>query len=182
MAFGGNSGLESVAVLTNHLRRILIDNNWARPSGREIEKLLSAYQTERLARMKYVMQFSGEVTKVQAWHRPLDKFLATWLVPVLPDRTFGDQLGRIISAAPKLDFIDASDFPSGRMPWQDEADTRAKRVGKVEAAASASNSLLRRTGFSWLSAAAAFLMVLYAASFYPVAAQARAEQVVAGAV
>lgn len=174
MAFGGNSGLESVVVLTNRLRRMLVENNWARPSGRELEKLLSAYQTERLARMKYVMQFSGDVTKVQAWHRPLDKFLATWLVPMLPDRTFGDQLGKIISGAPKLDFIDASDFPSGRMPWQDEANKGVKREGRVEAAASAVSSLLRRTGFSWLSAAAAFLMVLYAASFYPVAAQASA--------
>jgi hypothetical protein len=171
MAFGGNSGLESIAVLTNLLCRRLVSNNWARPSATELEKLLSTYQAERVDRMKHIMQFSGEVTKVQAWHRPLDKLFATWLVPVLPDRTFGDQLGRIISGAPKLDFIDTAAFPSGRMPWQDDATVKgatgakgAEGDGKVKASlAAGSDSLLRRTAFSWLSGVAVFLMVSYAA-------------------
>ncbi len=164
MAFGGNSGLESIAVLTNHLRRRLVSNNWARPSRTELEKLLSAYQAERLDRMKHIMQFSGEVTKVQAWHRPLDKLFATWLVPVLPDRTFGDQLGRIISNAPKLDFIDASAFSSGHMPWQDDAATKGADGGrKVKGPLAGADSLLRRTAFSWLSVVPVFLVFLYAA-------------------
>lgn len=76
--------------------------------------------------------------------------------------------------APKLDFIDAGDFPFARMSWHDDANIKKGVEGDAAGAASAANSLLRRTGISWLSAAAAFVMVLYAASFsfYPVAAQA----------
>lgn len=134
--------------------------------------MLEAYQDERLARMKHIKQFSGDVTNVQAWHGPLAKFLSTWLIPVLPDRAFGDQLGRIIRGAPKLDFVDASDFPSGRMSWKDEATKSSKGECKAQASVSTAASLLRQRGFSWLSAAATLLVVLYAASFYPVIAQA----------
>lgn len=161
MAFGGNSGIESVAVLVNHLRRMLLETNQSKLTADLLEQTLAAYQGERVDRMKQIMEFSGEITRVQAWHTAKDKFMANWLVPLLPDSFFGDQLGRLIAGAPKLDFVDAEDFPSGNMRWKDAINVAFLQPQKE------GYSPPSRLG--WASAMAAFIMVVYVARFVPLA-------------
>src|SRR5687767_7653913 len=120
MAFGGNSGLESAAVLVNHLHKLLADADGAKPSAQALEKALAAYERERVDRMKHIKTFSGDITDVQAWHKWWQKIIAVWLVPIAPRDFFGNQLGEIIRGGAKLSFIDTSGYPSGRMPFKDE--------------------------------------------------------------
>ncbi|KAK8037112.1 hypothetical protein PG991_001426, partial [Apiospora marii] len=129
MAFGGNSSIESVAVLANHLRRMLQDSQGVRPNGAAIEKALAAYQSERIDRMMEIFKFSSEITKSQAWANKWYKFLALWVVPFLPKRTFGDLISGIISRGPKLDFVEVgAGFPSGRMPFINDEHLVAKEI------------------------------------------------------
>lgn len=120
MALGGNSGIESVAVLTNHLRRMLVDNNGMKPSSEALEKALAAYQAERLERMQSIMFFSSFVNKVQGWTSPAYKILSTWILPFLPQRMLADQMSDIIRGAPVLDFVPSKGFPTGKKKWKNE--------------------------------------------------------------
>ncbi|KAI1387733.1 uncharacterized protein F4822DRAFT_430479 [Hypoxylon trugodes] len=118
MGLGGNSGIESVAVLTNHLRKMLVDNNWTKPSKSALEKALAGYQAERLERMRHIFSFSSNLS--QGWSTPWYKFLALWVLPMLPDRSLVGEMSAIISSAPTLNFVEAGRFPSGRVPWNYE--------------------------------------------------------------
>ena len=112
--------MESVVVLCNHLRQMMVHQCGVRPSMATLNKAFAAYQKECKPRMKHVMQYSSLITNVQAWRTPLYKFLGTWVLPLQPDRAVADQLGEIVRGAPKLDFVDVRDFPSGRLSWKDE--------------------------------------------------------------
>ncbi len=50
------------------------------------------------------------------------------------------------------------------MPWQDDAATKGPKGGRKVKPLLAADSLLRKTGFSWVEQHRSFLMVLYAAS------------------
>ncbi|KAG8163816.1 hypothetical protein KVR01_005734 [Diaporthe batatas] len=163
MAFGGNSGIESVAVFTNHLRRLLAESKGAKPSAAKLEAALADYQQERRARMLEICNFSGEVTRAQAWASPWYKFLARWVIPMLPASAFGNQLGAIISAAPKLDFVDVGQFPAGRMPWKDSVAPH-RHTGDNKSGVG-----LGISGYGYLSAFAACALVLYMSRLLPLA-------------
>lgn len=113
--------MESVVVLCNHLRQMMATQCGAKPSQATLNKVFAAYQAERQPRMKHIMDYSSLITNVQAWRTPLYKLLATWVLPLQPDRAVADQLGEIIRYAPKLDFVDVAGFPSGRLAWMDES-------------------------------------------------------------
>lgn len=117
MGLGGNSSMESVAVLTNHLRQMLADNNWRKPSSARLEKALAAYQEERLGRMKHIYRFSSNMS--QGWKTPWFKFLSTWILPAIPDSMLAAEMAKIISGAPTLDFLAIKQPPPGRIPWED---------------------------------------------------------------
>ena len=118
--------MESVVVLCNHLHQMMLDQCGAKPSLATLNKAFAAYQTERKARMKHIMDYSSLITNVQAWRNPLYKFVATWVLPLQPDRAVADQLGEIIRGAPRLKFVDVdgASFPSGRLSWMDENENR----------------------------------------------------------
>ncbi|KAL8911259.1 MAG: hypothetical protein Q9171_003557 [Xanthocarpia ochracea] len=120
IALGGNSSMESVVVLCNHLRQMMGHQCGAKPSLATLNKTFAAYQRERQPRVKHIMEYSSLITSVQAWRTPFYKFIGTWVLPLQPDRAVADQLGEIIRGAPKLDFVDVQGFRSGRLPWKDE--------------------------------------------------------------
>ncbi|KAK9414811.1 putative FAD/NAD(P)-binding domain-containing protein [Seiridium unicorne] len=124
IALGGNSGMESVIVLCNHLCRAI--GAESKPSAATLTKVFDDYQAERHERMMRIMELSSLTTKVQAWDGWWHKFLATWVLPLQPDRALADQIGEIIRTAPSLDIADGtSKFPSGRLPWNNEEATTA---------------------------------------------------------
>lgn len=152
MALGGNAGIESVTVLTNHLRRMLVNSKGSKPSSAALEEALAAYQAERIERMKHIMKFSSFVNRVQGWSSPFHKIIATWVIPILPQRLLADQMGEIISDAPKLNFVDVGSFPTGLMPFKDKAGVKGK-MPKEE------HMFSKNRG--WLSVITALLIVFY---------------------
>lgn len=148
IGLGGNSSMESVAVLCNHLQQMMVDQCGAKPSLATLNKVFAAYQTETQARVKSIMDFSSLITNVQAWRNPLYKLMANWVLPLQSDRALADQLGEIIRAAPKLNFVDVADFPSGRLPWTDE-DYQAEKQNKKKKKKQQKNETLSRRSYNW---------------------------------
>ncbi|KAL8662412.1 MAG: hypothetical protein Q9202_004733 [Teloschistes flavicans] len=66
IALGGNSSMESVVVLCNHLRQMMVHQCGARPSPATLRNTVAAHQDERKPRMKHIMEYSSLITSVQA--------------------------------------------------------------------------------------------------------------------
>lgn len=137
--------MESVVVLCNHLHALLHPRNppnpnpnpnasIPKPDDAALNTLFSSYQSARRARMQQILQLSSLVTRIQAWDTPWHRFLGSWVLPFLPDRATADQIGEIIRAAPKLEFVDTKGFPGGRMEWDEhkgnEGGMRVDMKGK----------------------------------------------------
>lgn len=121
IAFGGNSTMESIAVLCNHLNRLAKRQQGVPPSRAKLAHAFTAYQAERKTRMREIMQYSSFITKLQAKDGLIFDFAAHYVVPFLPDSLIANDLGRIIRAAPKLDYVDVpASFGRGSVPWADE--------------------------------------------------------------
>ena len=157
--------MESVVVLCNHLRQMMVNQNGAKPSLATLNKTFAAYQTERLARVKHIMEYSSLITNVQAWRTPLYKFVANWVLPLQPDRAVADQLGEIIRGAPKLDFVDVADFASGRLPWKD-GNNKAEEQKKSKIVGGGPSSSWLAQLAQIMSAAMAIGMVVFAAQYF----------------
>ena len=132
MALGGNSGIESVVVLTNHLRRMLEEQYGGRPSTANIDTTFKAYQDERLPRMRQIMEFSSLVSRVQAWDNLLLKWMSIYFIPYLPKRKMANDLGEIIRKAPKLDFVPLGQWNESLLEWEDMKDEETKKAGMLQ--------------------------------------------------
>lgn len=138
IALGGNSSIESVAVLVNQLRSLMHFQQGERPSRHQLGRAFAAYQKARVDRVRAIMEYSQLITRLQAWDNPLFKFAATWVVPYLvPDRLVADDLSqKFIATAPKLDFVPVDkEFARGKLEWADEkADNLKQKSQKTQAA------------------------------------------------
>lgn len=157
--------MESVVVLCNHLQQMIADQSGAKPSLATLNKTFAAYQTERKARVKHIMDYSSLITNVQAWRTPMHKFLANWVLPLQPDRAVADQLGEIIRDAPKLDYVDVAGFASGRLAWKDEIRQAEKQKKKQRTASGGSSSRGFVQLLQMMSAAVAVGMIVFAAQY-----------------
>ncbi|KAL8847074.1 MAG: hypothetical protein Q9221_007861 [Calogaya cf. arnoldii] len=119
MALGGNSGMESVVVLTNLLHRNLASSSPSKPSSHALTQVFQTYQDQRLPRMRHIMEFSRLITRTQAWDNWFLKMLSIWVLPYLPQRKLANDLGEIIRKAPMLDFVPLGDWEDGLMEWED---------------------------------------------------------------
>ncbi|KAL8976008.1 MAG: hypothetical protein Q9205_007905 [Flavoplaca limonia] len=132
MALGGNSGMESVVVLTNLLHRTLASTSPSKPSHDALTQAFQAYQDQRLPRMRHIMKFSRLITRTQAWDNWFLKMVSIWVLPYLPERKLANDLGEIIRKAPMLDFVPLGDWDEGLMEWEDmKQEKKPKRNGAV---------------------------------------------------
>lgn len=119
-ALGGNTGIESVAVLTNELHRLARTTPSGRPTQQAITATFQRYQQLRSARVRKIHFVSGFITRLQAFDGVLMRFTARYVVPLLiGDRRIADQLGYLVRDSPKLDFIPLVSR-KGTMAWNDE--------------------------------------------------------------
>lgn len=153
--------MESVVVLSNHLRRMLDAHDGGKPSRATLSKVFAAYQKEREPRMKEIMDFSGLITRLQAWDSILLKFLANWIIPYQPDVKIADQLGDIVKKAPKLEFTELENFEVGRVKWEDENIVMVKKVPVKDGSASTS------TFMQFFGGMTALLSLLYVMNCFP---------------
>ncbi|KAL9003537.1 MAG: hypothetical protein Q9188_003595 [Gyalolechia gomerana] len=119
LALGGNSGMESVVVLTNLLHANLSAADFISPSRHTLNCLFQRYQDQRLPRMKHIMEFSRLITRTQAWDNWILKMVSIWVLPYLPQRKLANDLEEIIRKAPMLDFVPLGEWKQGRLEWED---------------------------------------------------------------
>lgn len=105
-------------MLCNHLQRMLVAQQGARPSAATLRRVFQKYQAEQHSRIKNVMDYSGRITGVQAWDGMVPKFVANWVLPLVWDSFVADDLGKIISGAPMLNYVDCPASFQGRMAWK----------------------------------------------------------------
>ncbi|KAI0157184.1 FAD/NAD(P)-binding domain-containing protein [Hypoxylon sp. FL1284] len=122
IALGGNSAMESIVVLCNHLNKMLVEHEGAKPSRATLNKVFEAYQAERHGRIHEVLSLSAHTTRMQAWDNWLYKFMAMWVMPLLPSGLIMNQLGTIMTPAPRLDYVPCKGFPKGKMGWKHPDD------------------------------------------------------------
>ena len=134
IALGGNTAMEDVAALTNHLHRMLSEQGGSRPSAATLEETFAAYQRERMDRAKQIVQLSGIFTRAQARINPIFKF-ASYLIAYLPIGPAATHIGEIIRGGPKLEFLDAPEEfgpGSGNLSWRDDDREKARLKSKLE--------------------------------------------------
>lgn len=127
IGLGGNSGMESVVALTNLLQNAIHPEQDAASPARKLDfpalqGILTTYQTERQARMRKIIDFSGLATKTQAWET-LGHKLMSRIVPFLPDDTFAKQATALFKGAPSLNFVPVPGKYRGTVSWDDETTT-----------------------------------------------------------
>ncbi|KAH8197653.1 hypothetical protein TruAng_008197 [Truncatella angustata] len=121
MGLGGNSAIEGIASLMNHLERVVLpsrEKHGSKPSATALSMAFAAYQDERKQRMRELMDLSNMVAKMHTYATPLHKFMANWMLPLSDDRNFADRVGAYIATAPRLNFLPETEFTTGRLPWQ----------------------------------------------------------------
>ncbi|KAL0929732.1 FAD binding domain-containing protein [Colletotrichum truncatum] len=129
IGLGGNTAIESVAVLCNHLIQTLqvaADQQkiMQPPTQEALERCFLAYQTEHRSRVEEVVRFSRLITRIQAWDSFPMRCLAEWIMPVLPDRALAKIVSRVVRAAPKLNYVAIDQVPSGAVEWMDARPTQ----------------------------------------------------------
>lgn len=134
---GANTALESLAVLTNTLTTLLKTTNAKTktdgkplcPSLQDIESAFATYQSTRIPRVRETLRLADDMTRAHGWDSLLLKLMCLYIVPYLPERALADKIGKLISGAPRLDFLAWEGFEvGGRMKWED-ADASAGEQG-----------------------------------------------------
>ncbi|OHE98121.1 hypothetical protein CORC01_06635 [Colletotrichum orchidophilum] len=113
IGLGGNTGIESVVAACNQIVQMLDQTKGRLPSLDTIEHCFKSYQDEHQARVESIASLSRLITRVQAWDTPPIRWLAEWVMPMLPDRALADFVSEYIRAAPKLEYVSTIDTPTG---------------------------------------------------------------------
>ncbi|KAI8065539.1 FAD binding domain-containing protein, partial [Gongronella butleri] len=82
---GGNSAIESVAVLTNELKRMLDAQQLStrHPTEQQLAAIFERYQKKREKRVKSILKFANNMTRQHALEGPVDKFVALYLIKIV---------------------------------------------------------------------------------------------------
>lgn len=110
--------MESVTVLTNLLRKAVVDKKGqGKPTASELRRVFEEYQTQQLPRAQAIFDLSSFVSRVHAWDSFWLKFTSMYIAPRSDPRALPDGLGEIMRAAPVLDFVPVGKWPEGRLEW-----------------------------------------------------------------
>ncbi|PYI07022.1 FAD/NAD(P)-binding domain-containing protein [Aspergillus sclerotiicarbonarius CBS 121057] len=117
---GGNSAIETVAALANHLASLRRQIPDRAPSLAELTTCLQAWQTERQDRAYKVWAAANEATRMEAgatlYHRVVAQYLLPYLGSYVPDG-----MSDLIKGAEKLDFLPVPGRSlEGSMPYTSE--------------------------------------------------------------
>lgn len=131
LAFGGNSAIEGIASLMNHLHRATADTKGARPSATALTRAFAAYQSEQRERLRQLVFLSNAFAKITTYATPLHRFLANWVMPLGDERAVADRIGWYVARAPRLEFLPSVvDGKTTRIRWGDGAVGGKELEGK----------------------------------------------------
>ncbi|KAJ5893615.1 hypothetical protein N7495_005306 [Penicillium taxi] len=113
VALGINTGLESVVVLTNELRKL-----GENPSAKEIAQAFEAYQEQRFERAKLCVATSGKTCRVMGWPNLIAQFVCRYVMPWCGARLVAKTLAPILKDAAVLDIVEETNYKEGKLPWK----------------------------------------------------------------
>ncbi|KAI9690115.1 MAG: hypothetical protein M1822_009076 [Bathelium mastoideum] len=134
IALGGNTGMESVALLMNLLNRELRAHHGTKPSKDGLSVVFQEFQEKQRPRALKIMKFANSITRVQAWDGFLMKMMALRVMPFRSDESLGRDLSDIIKGAAKLDFVPISKYNERKVLWDNEE--QLQRPTRTEMASS----------------------------------------------
>ncbi|KAG2175627.1 hypothetical protein INT43_001274 [Umbelopsis isabellina] len=129
MGQGGNSAIESAAVLANCLRDALQKY----PSGisaKQINEAFKLYQKDRHPRVKTTFERASELTKIEAMSGCTNILKGRYLYPRLGDGLKLKMAARAFAKAPSLNYIEKAKTPH-TIPYDDEKPKHWLSVLKV---------------------------------------------------
>ncbi|KAI8065538.1 hypothetical protein BC940DRAFT_320639 [Gongronella butleri] len=105
---GGNSAIESVAVLTNELKRMLDAQQLStrHPTKQQLAATFERYQKKREKRVKSILKFANNMTRQHALEGPVDKFMALYVPKVVGPGVIVKLMAKQLTGSPYLDFVD----------------------------------------------------------------------------
>ena len=152
IGLGGNTAIESVTVLCNQLVGLLNETaatggGW--PTQAALEACFAAYQSEQRGRIERIVQLSNIITRVQAWESPAIRWVAEWIMPVLPDSMLAKTVGFVVGGAPKLDYVTAEGLPVDLRRDSKKSTGRAKAVLALSSPFSIGVALVAAVLYYW---------------------------------
>lgn len=101
---GGNSAVESTAVLANQMKILCDQHKSGNPPRSAIVKTLATYQKLRYHRMVSMMEMANGLTRIHAMKTGADKFVAFYVIPNAGDY-MADLYADFQVGAPKLEYL-----------------------------------------------------------------------------
>ena len=123
--------MESVVVLANLLNREIKSRPNGKPDKSAIEAAFHEYQETREARVKKIFDLSSLITRLQAWDNVVLRLAACFVIPWQRDAKIAEEMGTIIKAAPKLDYVPLAECKKGLVMWDDEKSVTSLKGGDL---------------------------------------------------
>jgi len=138
---GGNTAIESTALLTNLLYSAK-ENNGGRPlTTEDFTNLFTEYQAAQKPRADTMFDASTLLTRLQTRNSlPLELF-ANYALPILGDGFQVNVASSLVLGGVKLDFVD-KELKNGSIPWQGWSDRAATPPGTTVLLTEARNCVL----------------------------------------
>lgn len=113
VALGINTGIESVVVLTNELRKLGEDT-----SAEAIALAFESYQQQRYERAKLCLTTSGNSCRMMAWPSWIMELVSRYVMPWFGAPLVARALAPIMRDASVLDLVEEKNHKSGALPWK----------------------------------------------------------------
>ncbi|RAK99276.1 FAD-dependent oxidoreductase [Aspergillus ibericus CBS 121593] len=126
---GGNSAIETVAALANHLASLRRKTPDRAPSLTELKTCLQTWQTERHDRAHKVWSAANAATRMEAGDTLYHRIIGQYMLPYLGSY-LTDGMSELIKGAEKLDFLPVpARSLAGSIPYTSEGATSEMEVG-----------------------------------------------------
>ncbi|KAF2101574.1 FAD binding domain protein [Rhizodiscina lignyota] len=130
---GGNSAIESTAIVANQLKHLVDQYKSARPPLSAVEDALKRFQTLRHTRITETMKMANGLTRIQAMKTGVERFIAYYVIP-----NAGDYMAEMYAdfqiGAPLLEYLPPPPRSlEATMPFNEEQgwgfiESKAKRA------------------------------------------------------
>jgi hypothetical protein len=114
---GGNTAIESAALLTNLLYYTRAEKHGAPFTTDDFTKIFAEYQMRQKPRAETMFEASTLLTRLQTHENGPLGFLATYGLPILGDSFQINIASGLVLGGVKLDFLDKP-LKNGKIPWE----------------------------------------------------------------
>lgn len=126
MGQGGNSAIESAAILSNCLKSA-IDKSPEGLNSQQIDECFAQYQSERRKRIKSVYTRANDTTRMEALDGMMKLLWARYIIPSLGEKFILKLIGDLLKESPSLNFVEKPSRPH-MIPYTDEKPKKKRTI------------------------------------------------------